>query len=241
MTTAQPHRRLVRWLLACALGLCLLLATFLVLWFWLPVWAPATVIRYSPWVEPVVRTRAHWTGDNRWTHPDNRFCAWGPSAYPTLSHLLHGGTQLRQAALASYQLTVPYSSVSTSLATPRDWELVVVNVNTIHEDGRQWWIARINNRDFEMPDGDLRQLAALAPMFDRMRERAEKAPHPRLGGRQVAKLVLELRCDCLVPYRIVDALLRMALNSPNPDSVLIASLHLTVRRNEDTTTSQEDP
>ena len=46
---------LVRWLLSSGLGLSALSITALVLWTWLPGWAPEWVARHSPWVEPVVR------------------------------------------------------------------------------------------------------------------------------------------------------------------------------------------
>jgi hypothetical protein len=232
---APPSRRFVRWLLAGAFALSLLMMACVVCWFWLPVWAPATVIRHSPWMEPVVRAGTQWKGDHHdWSLYHERFRDWGPAAYPTLSRLLHD-SGLRQSALGGYQLIAPYTAVATSLAEPRDWESVVVNVNTIHEDGRQWWVVRMNNVDLELPDDDLHQLATLAPKFERMRERSEKAPHPRMPGRQLAKLVIHLRCDRLVPYRVVDGLLRLALNGPRPDSALIASLYLIVRRDEDST------
>ncbi len=56
-TRPAPRRRIraAAWV---GLGITVGIGTLLVLWRWLPVWAPETVIAVSPWLDPIVRATA---------------------------------------------------------------------------------------------------------------------------------------------------------------------------------------
>ena len=63
-------RRLSFWVMFIALLMCAFCGVFILLWIKLPIWAPAWVVEYSPWVDPVVRAAVATT----W-HQDERFAA----------------------------------------------------------------------------------------------------------------------------------------------------------------------
>jgi HEAT repeat protein len=53
--STMRSRRLPFWVVIIALVVCALGGVFVLLWFKLPTWAPAWVVEYSPWVDPIVR------------------------------------------------------------------------------------------------------------------------------------------------------------------------------------------
>lgn len=78
------------WILWSSGGLSVLGAAFVILWIWLPRWAPEWVVKYSPWVDPVLRAMA---GRVTASHPPvdlvgdfmARVETWGSSAHSSYS------------------------------------------------------------------------------------------------------------------------------------------------------------
>jgi len=78
------------WILWSSGGVSVLGITFVVLWIWLPRWAPEWVVRYSPWVDPMLRAMAGQVTRNFQLieleeHFIARIEAWGSFAYPAYS------------------------------------------------------------------------------------------------------------------------------------------------------------
>lgn len=54
-----PHSRRSGWIIASALVVCVLATIGVVLWIWLPRWAPGWVVEYSPWFGPAYRATVY--------------------------------------------------------------------------------------------------------------------------------------------------------------------------------------
>src|SRR5690242_5695369 len=89
---SSSRRRMVRWVLWSTGVFCALIATVLVLWIWLPRWAPEWVIERSPFVTPVIRavlvdTEARTDENFSFRHENGfrrRMRDWGPGVIPSL-------------------------------------------------------------------------------------------------------------------------------------------------------------
>lgn len=95
------------WILWSSGGVSVLGITFLVLWIWLPRWAPEWVIKHSPWVDPVLRAMAVSLSDRSRPMDGNligefkqRITAWGAPARPeVISGLESSNPNLRLACV----------------------------------------------------------------------------------------------------------------------------------------------
>lgn len=79
-------RRSTPWILLTSGGVCLLGIVAVVLWIWMPSWAPEWVVKHSPWVDPVLRAMAgqvtrHSLPINREGDFTARVETWGASAH----------------------------------------------------------------------------------------------------------------------------------------------------------------
>lgn len=194
----------------------LLALLFSCFWFVLPYWAPGLVIRWSPWVEPVVRA-----GINHRNHEEyssdyaERFATWGPTAFPGLSRCLRGAPDIRRAAIDSYPF-LPAVARSSILFEPQ-FSRVIINVKPIHDDGVVWFQVRCH--DTYLPPIHVRtngQLQPLIDLFTRTRQDVGLAP----SG--AAALICELRMDAAAPYWLAADILAACgvndLSSPLPSS-----------------------
>ena len=93
-----------------AAGIALLLLTSLGAgaWYALPRWCPALVIKYSPWVQPVLRANAQHrelTGRFRYSEFDLRFRHWGSGVLPYLHQVLfsHPDARMRSASMEAIE------------------------------------------------------------------------------------------------------------------------------------------
>jgi len=108
-------RRLMPLILWSLGGMSLLGIVAVVLWIWLPRWAPELVIKHSPWVDPVLRAVANESSDkevNPLVGMFERFESWGESATPTLvSGLDSRDDRYRMVAVAAFDRegTIPAS------------------------------------------------------------------------------------------------------------------------------------
>lgn len=118
--SARPRPPLVVALLIGGGGLGLLLAAALVLWIWLPGWAPNWVAQHSPWVDPVVRADVY--GGHGGSMLSMRMDGWRESAVPTLVDcLVHRDARIRHcAADAIGQYIASHPSQHGILATALD-------------------------------------------------------------------------------------------------------------------------
>jgi HEAT repeat protein len=114
--------RLARWLLAGCAGLSVLAATGMVLWLWLPGWAPRWVAEHSPWVDPVVR--ADVLGGFGGSALSQRMDEWRESAVPSLVDFLgHRDARMRHGAaeaISGYSSTRPaqHGTLAAALDDP---------------------------------------------------------------------------------------------------------------------------
>lgn len=109
--SSPPHarRRLIAWILWSAVSACVVLAIAVVLWFWLPRWAPVWVIHWSPWVDPALRATTGgggsgvpsmgWNDNPRLDEFRSRLDDWGATATPALIRALASSNE-RERSLA---------------------------------------------------------------------------------------------------------------------------------------------
>lgn len=118
----RPHPLLGRVLVWGGVGVSGALGLALVLWFWLPGWAPQWVAEHSPWVDPVVR--ADVLGGYGGTMLSTRMEIWRESGVPALVDcLVHRDPRIRHCAagaIGTYSSSRPsqHDTLVTALDDP---------------------------------------------------------------------------------------------------------------------------
>lgn len=86
------RRRMVAWIVWCATATGALVVIALLLWFFLPRSMPDVVIRWSPWVEPVLRAYVHAGSKSGYYQLyQRRVDDWGAERMPELTQALRSG------------------------------------------------------------------------------------------------------------------------------------------------------
>lgn len=176
-------------------------------WFLLPRWTPGLVIRWSPWVEPVVAAGGHLhasggLGDLT-SEYRGRFEEWGEDAFPVLARCLDGPPNLRAASIEAFPIRVPVSRGGPLYDTT--WYILHVSCTIIHDRGGPWYRVRADGRTLAAPlyAQDLGGLTELRDHVSRI------GNDPQIGlladGRP--RLMAEVRLDGAVPYGVAAEIL----------------------------------
>lgn len=218
--TATPRtRRLGRWIVGSGICLSSVVAICIGMWYWLPYFAPDLVMRHSPWLEPVVRTRMYFAAifnggiDHTMANPDprlyeDRIDSWGPDLFKDLAPLLHSSPAMREAALETYPLRAPLAERPRYIREPKLWERIVLNVKPIFDVDRVWFIARVNNRSFDLENPRSVGINEIRDLFNHARLSVDSIAHPSIPGRAILPITIELRVDFHVPFWLVDRLIK---------------------------------